>query len=70
MERPIRRALVSTHDKQGVVALCRRLRDAGIDILSSGGTAALLEREDVAVVRVADYKQAVGPVGRDRAQEP
>jgi phosphoribosylaminoimidazolecarboxamide formyltransferase/IMP cyclohydrolase len=58
LERPIRRALVSTHDKKGVVALCRRLRDAGIDILSSGGTAALLEREEVAVVRVADYTGA------------
>ena len=55
MARRIRRALVSTHDKQGVVALCRELRAAEVEILSSGGTAGLLEAEHVAVIRVADY---------------
>jgi phosphoribosylaminoimidazolecarboxamide formyltransferase/IMP cyclohydrolase len=55
VERRIQRALVSTHDKRGVVALCRELRAAKIEILSSGGTAGLLESESVEVVRVADY---------------
>jgi len=55
VERRIRRALVSTHDKQGIVALCRELRAAEVEILSSGGTASLLESEHVEVVRVADY---------------
>jgi phosphoribosylaminoimidazolecarboxamide formyltransferase/IMP cyclohydrolase len=55
MERSIRRALVSVYDKQGVVALCRELHAAGVEILSSGGTARLLDSEGVPVVRVAEY---------------
>jgi phosphoribosylaminoimidazolecarboxamide formyltransferase/IMP cyclohydrolase len=55
MQRSIRRALVSVYDKQGVVALCRELHAANVEILSSGGTARLLESGDVPVVRVADY---------------
>ena len=55
MERSIRRALVSVYDKQGLVALCRELHAADVEILSSGGTARLLETEGVPVVRVAEY---------------
>jgi phosphoribosylaminoimidazolecarboxamide formyltransferase/IMP cyclohydrolase len=50
-----RRALVSVHDKQGVVRLCRALVDLGVRILSSGGTASLLESEGVPVTAVSDY---------------
>src|SRR5210317_1588610 len=55
MNRSIRRALVSVYDKQGLVSLCRELQAADVEILSSGGTARLLESEGVPVVRVAEY---------------
>ena len=36
---PVRRALVSVHDKTGVVEFARGLVDLGVEILSTGGTA-------------------------------
>ncbi len=39
---PIRRALVSTYDKTGLVELGRALVDAGVEIVSTGSTAATL----------------------------
>ncbi|HEV8144378.1 MAG TPA: bifunctional phosphoribosylaminoimidazolecarboxamide formyltransferase/IMP cyclohydrolase [Methylomirabilota bacterium] len=50
----VRRAIVSVHDKTGVVDLGRRLAALGVEILSTGGTASLLRREGVAVREVAD----------------
>jgi phosphoribosylaminoimidazolecarboxamide formyltransferase/IMP cyclohydrolase len=50
----IRRALVSVHDKTGVVELCRVLADLGAEILSTGGTAKLLRDSGVGVRDVAD----------------
>ncbi|PYO17277.1 MAG: IMP cyclohydrolase, partial [Candidatus Rokuibacteriota bacterium] len=38
----IRRALVSVHDKTGVVELAKGLAGLGIEIVSTGGTASLL----------------------------
>lgn len=55
MNRPIRRALLSVFDKDGILELGRSLADAGIEILSSGGTARLLKDNGVAVVAVPDY---------------
>jgi phosphoribosylaminoimidazolecarboxamide formyltransferase/IMP cyclohydrolase len=55
MENRTRRALVSVFDKEGVVDLCRALTEAGIEILSSGGTARLLDENGIAVTRIADY---------------
>jgi phosphoribosylaminoimidazolecarboxamide formyltransferase/IMP cyclohydrolase len=55
MGNTIRRALVSVFDKNGVVDLCRALAARDVEILSSGGTAKLLEDNGLAVVRVADY---------------
>jgi phosphoribosylaminoimidazolecarboxamide formyltransferase/IMP cyclohydrolase len=55
MANRIRRALVSVFDKEGVVDFCRKLAEMNIDILSSGGTAALLEKNGLQVTRVADY---------------
>jgi len=48
----IRRALVSVYDKRGIVEFCRRLRGAGIEIVSTGGTARLLELSGIEVVPV------------------
>jgi len=51
----IRRALVSVSDKTGVVELARGLAALGIEILSTGGTAQLLEREGLRVTEVSQH---------------
>jgi phosphoribosylaminoimidazolecarboxamide formyltransferase/IMP cyclohydrolase len=50
----VRRALVSVHDKTGVVDLCRALAALGVEILSTGGTAKLLRDSGIAVRDVAE----------------
>ncbi len=50
---PVRRALISVHDKTGVVEFARGLADLGVEILSTGGTAKLLRESGVPVVDVA-----------------
>ena len=50
----VRRAIVSVHDKTGVVDLGRRLAALGVELLSTGGTAALLREAGVPVREVAD----------------
>jgi len=50
----IRRALVSVHDKTGVVEFCRGLASLGVEILSTGGTAKLLRDSGVAVRDVSE----------------
>ncbi len=51
----IERALVSVSDKRGIVDLCRALGDAGVTLLSTGGTANALRGAGVAVTDVAEY---------------
>jgi phosphoribosylaminoimidazolecarboxamide formyltransferase/IMP cyclohydrolase len=48
------RALISVHDKSGVVDLARALTGLGIEILSTGGTARLLRESGVIVREVAE----------------
>ena len=48
------RALVSVHDKTGLIPFARRLVAAGCEIVSSGGTAVALEGAGVEVSRVSD----------------
>jgi phosphoribosylaminoimidazolecarboxamide formyltransferase/IMP cyclohydrolase len=50
----VRRALVSVHDKTGVVEFASALAGLGVEILSTGGTARLLHESGVAVREVAD----------------
>jgi len=45
----IRRALLSVHDKQGIVEFARALLGHGVEILSSGGTARALQAAGLAV---------------------
>ena len=52
---PVRRALISVSNKTGIVELARRLMQAQVEILSTGGTAALLRDHDVRVVEVSEY---------------
>jgi len=49
---PIRRALVSVYDKSGLADLGRALAEAGVEIVSTGSTAATLAASGVAVTPV------------------
>ena len=55
MPTPVRRALLSVSDKTGIVEFARELKERGIELLSTGGTAKLLIRHGVAVKEVADH---------------
>ncbi len=51
----IKRALVSVSDKSGVVDFCRMLSGFGVEILSTGGTAAALRQAKIPVRDVSEY---------------
>ncbi|HKQ65160.1 MAG TPA: bifunctional phosphoribosylaminoimidazolecarboxamide formyltransferase/IMP cyclohydrolase [Methylomirabilota bacterium] len=53
----IRRALISVHDKTGIVEFAQALAGLGVEILSTGGTAKLLRESRV---RVIDVSEATG----------
>lgn len=55
---PVHRALVSVWDKTGLSAFAGRLAGAGVEIVSSGGTATHLSADGIAVTRVADVTGA------------
>src|ERR1043166_2890486 len=50
----VRRALISVHDKTGVVDLARGLHGLGVEIVSTGGTARLLRESGIPVREGAD----------------
>ena len=52
--RPVKRALVSVYDKTSLVELGQGLAGAGVAIVSTGSTAAVLEQADVPVTRVEE----------------
>jgi phosphoribosylaminoimidazolecarboxamide formyltransferase/IMP cyclohydrolase len=52
---PVRRALLSVSDKTGIVEFARALKERGIELLSTGGTAALLMRHGISVREVAEH---------------
>jgi phosphoribosylaminoimidazolecarboxamide formyltransferase/IMP cyclohydrolase len=51
----IKRALISVSDKTGIVNFAKTLSESGIEILSTGGTANLLQENNIPVVEVSDY---------------
>jgi len=51
----VRRALISVSDKTGVVEFARELRRVGVEILSTGGTAAAIREAGIDVTDVADF---------------
>ncbi len=51
---PLRRALVSVYDKSGLDELARGLVDAGVELVSTGGSAARIESLGLPVTRVED----------------
>ncbi len=52
--RPVHRALVSVYDKTGLDDLARGLHAAGVEIVSTGSTAARIASLDIPVTQVAD----------------
>ncbi len=50
----MKRALVSVSDKTGVVEFARNLREAGWEVIATGGTMKLLEKEGVEVINISD----------------
>jgi phosphoribosylaminoimidazolecarboxamide formyltransferase / IMP cyclohydrolase len=53
----IRRALISVTDKTGVAEFAQGLRDLGVEIISTGGTARVLEAAGVPVREVSEVTQ-------------
>jgi phosphoribosylaminoimidazolecarboxamide formyltransferase/IMP cyclohydrolase len=51
---PIRRALLSVSDKTGLVEFARYLHEAGVELLSTGGTATFLRTSGIPVKEVSD----------------
>ena len=51
---PVRRALVSVYDKTGLVPLARALADAGVELVSTGSTAATIAAAGLAVTPVEE----------------
>ena len=51
----VKRALISVFDKTGVVSLAQSLNSLGVEILSTGGTAAALKDASIPVTDVSDY---------------
>src|SRR5690348_9691125 len=51
----ITRALISVSDKTGLVPFARRLVGLGVEIVSTGGTAALLEKEQIPQRRIEQF---------------
>ncbi|MBI4232189.1 bifunctional phosphoribosylaminoimidazolecarboxamide formyltransferase/IMP cyclohydrolase [Candidatus Peregrinibacteria bacterium] len=51
----IQRALISVSDKSGLAEFAQKLEKAGVEILSTGGTARALREAGVQVIDVSDY---------------
>lgn len=51
----IARALISVSDKTGLIAFAQKLAARKIEILSTGGSAAVLRKEGIPVIDVGDY---------------
>ena len=54
----VRRALISVFDKEGLIDLARSLSEAGVEIVSSGGTASALSEAGIEVTGVSDVTGA------------
>jgi phosphoribosylaminoimidazolecarboxamide formyltransferase/IMP cyclohydrolase len=48
------RALISVSDKTGIVEFASELNDLGVEIISTGGTAKVIEQAGVPVIKVSD----------------
>ena len=55
MKKPIRRALISVYDKDRLIEVGTALHGAGVEVLSTGSTAAALVAAGVPVTEVSTY---------------
>ncbi len=65
------RALLSVANKEGIVSFARGLAERGYEVISSGGTANVLSKEEIPVTPVADvtgFPQILG--GRVKTLHP
>ncbi len=51
----IKRALISTSDKTNLISFASFLKDRNIEILATGGTAKLLQENNIAITYVSEY---------------
>jgi phosphoribosylaminoimidazolecarboxamide formyltransferase/IMP cyclohydrolase len=51
---PIKRAIVAVSDKTGLIELARALADAGVEIVSTGGTSAAIAAAGIPVTQIGD----------------
>jgi len=54
-QRPVRRALISVSDKNGIIEFAKSLHSQGIEILSTGGTAKLLIENMIPCLEVSKH---------------
>ena len=57
---PIRRALISVSDKSGLIERASKLRDAGVELLSTGGTLRALTEAGLEARDVAEVTEVAG----------
>lgn len=55
MNLKVERALISVSDKAGIVKFAQALASRGVEIISTGGTAKLLEQSGVKVIEISQY---------------
>lgn len=51
----VKRALLSVSDKTGIVEFAKKLSEAGVELLSTGGTHRLLKENGLPVIEVSDH---------------
>ena len=54
MGKTIKKALISVSNKTGIIEFCRKLKDMGIEIISTGGTAKTLQNEAIDVTGISE----------------
>ena len=52
-----RYALISVHDKEGITELAKELTSFGVTIVSTGGTASMLQKAGIAVTEISDITE-------------
>ncbi len=55
MSNKISRALISVSDKTGIIEFCQQLSELNVEIISTGGTAKLLQDNNIPVVEISNY---------------
>lgn len=55
MDLKIQNAIISVSDKTGLVEFAKKLKELGVNIYSTGGTAKTLENVGIDVIKISDY---------------